>query len=74
MNVERLQEYYDVEGMGRHVGKNVKATVHHDSQVIVCDYVYHGRLIAETDLTYTVLSGWTKVTLIKDFTEVEVDK
>jgi hypothetical protein len=71
-DLQRVQELYEVEPViSGWTGKNIKATVSHKSRVSICDYVYKGRCIYEDARTYVILSGWTKVTLHKEFTTVE---
>jgi hypothetical protein len=70
-DIKRLQEFYGERGSGHLIGKKVKLTTHWDSPVMVCDYVYYGVLLGETDLTWVALTGYTKVTLMKKNTHIE---
>ena len=71
-DTERLREHFALDGGStRLVGRQVKLTSHHDSPVMVCDYVYYGTLLHEDRLTYTILTGYTKVTTFKDNTTCE---
>jgi len=71
-DVDRLRDLHHVEGGStRLVGKKVKATSHHRNPAEIMDYVYYGVLLGETDLTWVVLTGYTKVTMMKENTVLE---